>query len=100
MSDEDRFDLRGKTPESHDCVDCGVNTAPGVPNRAELEAAFKSGAESVPYTVTAQCEMYMVRERVWEQAGMAPCRPSPHGNPIDPKGFYEVGFFSRKNLQH
>jgi hypothetical protein len=56
--------LRGLVPESHDCVDCGVNTAPGVPNRVDLEAAFNSGAEEVSYTITDQCEMYMVRDAV------------------------------------
>jgi hypothetical protein len=30
-------DLRGKTPESWCCVDCGVNTAPGHPTREEME---------------------------------------------------------------
>jgi len=25
----DHFDLKGATPESWACVDCGINTAPG-----------------------------------------------------------------------
>jgi hypothetical protein len=69
-SDAVGTDLRGQVPESHDCVDCGINTAPGVPNRVEVEAASNNGAWEVPYTITSQCEIYMVRERVWEQAGM------------------------------
>jgi hypothetical protein len=97
-----RTDLRGQTPESHDCVDCGVNTAPGVPNRVELEAAFNSGVEEVPYTITNQCEMYMVRDRVWEQARMAPmggclcigCLEKRLGRRLRPKDFLRNHAFS------
>ena len=34
--------LKGHSPESWNCIDCGVNTAPGIPNRVEAERAFKS----------------------------------------------------------
>jgi hypothetical protein len=34
--------LEGVVPESWLCVDCGRNTAPGLLNRTELEAAFCS----------------------------------------------------------
>ena len=32
--------LVGITPESWLCVDCGINTAPGMLNRVEMERAF------------------------------------------------------------
>src|SRR5262249_1284217 len=62
--------------ESWLCVDCGVNTAPGIPNRADTEQAFKSsllsatGEISAPILVDAWSELYMVRPKVWERAGM------------------------------
>jgi hypothetical protein len=73
--------LAGQIPESWDCVDCGVNTAPGVPNRAEFEAAMRTakarskftGEEAgVPIDITNKCEVYTVREKVWRAAGMGP----------------------------
>jgi hypothetical protein len=67
MDDDDDLDLTGKAPESWYCVDCGVNTAPGVPNRIELEKAMKTAIavgkltgkdEGVPTKITNQCEIY------------------------------------------
>jgi hypothetical protein len=64
-------------PESWLCVDCGVNTAPGILNRADTEQAFKSnllsasGKISAPMRVDEWSEVYMVRPKVWERAGMA-----------------------------
>src|SRR5262249_58875872 len=40
----DRFDLKGKTPESWACIDCGINTAPGVPGRVEMERRYNTAA--------------------------------------------------------
>jgi hypothetical protein len=33
-------DLKGLTPESWCCVDCGINTAPGLQTRAQMEQAL------------------------------------------------------------
>jgi hypothetical protein len=33
----DECDLRGLISQSHNCIDCGYNTQPGCPNRAEAE---------------------------------------------------------------
>ena len=33
------YDFTGLIPESWCCVDCGLNTAPGLPNRREAEIA-------------------------------------------------------------
>ena len=56
-------------PESWDCVDCGVNTAPGCLNKAELEKTCETArGESVPQMFDDCTEVYAVRERVWAQA--------------------------------
>ena len=65
--------FRGKTPESWCCVDCGVNTTPGHPNRKELEGLYKlTGKETPVYAATFndRCEIYTVRDTVWKAAGM------------------------------
>jgi hypothetical protein len=36
----DHVSLKGQVSETHLCVDCGSNTAPGFKPRAELEAIF------------------------------------------------------------
>jgi hypothetical protein len=60
----------GGVTESWLCVDCGVNTAPGVPTKAEFKAAFAAGAQGVPWTVDERCEIYVVRDSVWKAAGL------------------------------
>jgi len=69
-------DLRGKTPESWLCVDCGINTAPGVPTRVDMERAFSGEVLRVQTGVTLhfteQCEVYTMRDVVWRAAGMEP----------------------------
>jgi len=69
--------LSGLIPESWLCVDCGFNTAPGLKNRAEMEAAiaamgilWKAGG-SVQNHVDTDSEVYTVRDSVWKKAGMA-----------------------------
>jgi hypothetical protein len=71
------LDFKGLMSESHHCIDCGFNTAPGFPNReeAEQEAARQVAAGSknwrLPWTISAQTEMYIVHNHVWRAAGMA-----------------------------
>ena len=71
-----RLDLEGLYPDSWACVDCGVNTAPGLPIRAEVANAYAAGAlkvePGVTFHITDQCEIYTVRDSVWKAAGMAP----------------------------
>jgi hypothetical protein len=69
----DEFDLRGKVPESWCCVDCGVNTAPGLPNRAGLENNYRmvaainklSGEERPVASMEFddRCEVYSATQR-------------------------------------
>jgi hypothetical protein len=73
----DQFDLKGATPESWLCVDCGINTAPGYPTRVEMERAFNGSAlhakpTSCPITFNEHCEVYMVRDSVWQAARLEP----------------------------
>lgn len=58
-------------PESHDCVDCGVNTCPGAPPRESAKMLMDT-CGSFPITYTDECEVYIVNESVWKQAGMEP----------------------------
>ena len=69
----DMVSLKGRTVENWLCVDCGTNTAPGVPSRIEMEIAFLAQGErgnGVPLQITSDSEIYMVRDRVWAAAGM------------------------------
>jgi hypothetical protein len=78
----DRFDLKGITPESWACIDCGINTAPGSPSRVELERRYRTSVaieklsgkapELATLTFDERCEVYTVREAVWKAAGMEP----------------------------
>jgi hypothetical protein len=63
------FDLRGRVSESHLCVDCGFNTAPGSLNREEAERALAQHRYYKAH-VNSQTEMYMVHNYVWQAAGM------------------------------
>jgi len=66
----DKFDLRGTTPESWACIDCGINTAPGMPSRVELERRYKTAVaieklsgEAPPlynFTFDEHCEVLLV----------------------------------------
>lgn len=64
--------LKGLIPESWECIDCEINTAPGLSTRAEAEAAFAAGNESIIQRLNSRSEVYTVRERVWQAAGMEP----------------------------
>jgi hypothetical protein len=101
----DRFDLKGATPESWACLDCGINTAPGYPTRIEMERAYNtavaieklSGEERSLATLRFddRCEVYMVRDSVWKAAGLEPmggcicigCLEQRLGRRLKPKDF-------------
>jgi hypothetical protein len=94
-----RPDLEGLYLDSWNCVDCGVNTAPGLPNRAEIENAYAADVlkveQGVDLHITDCCEIYTVREHVWKAAGMAPmggclcigCLEKRLGRELRPKDF-------------
>jgi hypothetical protein len=66
--------LKGIVTESWVCIDCGVNTAPGMANRTQTETSFSvlslSRNEGVEQTIDDWSEVYMVKPMVWEAAGM------------------------------
>ncbi len=58
---------KGVTPESWLCVDCGVNTAPGMMTRKEMDVALAI------YGVARQTpdqEVYTVTKEVWQATGL------------------------------
>jgi hypothetical protein len=69
-------DLYGSFPESNNCLDCGYDTMPGTPARAESEEMIREqkarGVKnwSVPATLTNESEQYIVHPHVWQAAGM------------------------------
>ncbi len=65
------------TPESWSCTDCGVDTAPGMPCRADAARA------PITYTVDDRFEVYTVRPFVWMKAG-------------DPEGCLCIGCLERR----
>jgi hypothetical protein len=67
-----------KLTEQHDniteswlCVDCGVNTAPGIPDGPTLRLHLNLFGTSET-RITSNSEIYVVRNRIWQQAGMRP----------------------------
>jgi len=98
---------KGLVPESWDCIDCGVNTAPGCQNRIELETAMillgdKADKEGVTQKIGSNSEVYIVRRHVWEQAGMGPfggclcigCLEKRLGRKLRPKDFQRGHVFN------
>ena len=68
------IDLCGRVPESWHCIDCSFDTAPGIPDRAAMEKAYAASAISatggITMTITERSEVYHVRDRIWQRAGM------------------------------
>jgi hypothetical protein len=93
--------LKGLAPESWLCVDCGVDTAPGCFNRAELKSAYAAEEARGEYnpgieqTIDARAEIYQVRNAVWKASGMEPmggclcigCLEKRLGRKLRPKDF-------------
>jgi hypothetical protein len=63
------LDMRGTFSENHNCIDCGFDTVPGVPRRAEMEQLF-ARQESVNLAIDERAELYMVHDHVWKAAGV------------------------------
>jgi hypothetical protein len=83
--------------ESWVCVDCGVNTAPGVPGgpQTRIDVALHGKSEA---RFDGNSECYMVKEAVWRRAGMPPwggclcvgCIEIRLGRQLRPKDFSRV----------
>jgi hypothetical protein len=67
-----KVDARGKTPESWACIDCGINTAPGMLNRTQIEQAFLNdwSNQGAGQSIDDWSEVYMVNPPIWKAAGM------------------------------
>jgi hypothetical protein len=87
MSDDD-------ITESWLCIDCRVNTAPGIPDGPTARAEFEH-ADKYTVRVGANSEVYMVRDAVWRKAGIMPfggclcigCLELRLGRKLKPKDF-------------
>lgn len=67
-------DLKGRLPETWACIDCGINTAPGLLNREEMEQAFAAdwNNQGIEQTIGELSEVYTVKPAVWKAAEMEP----------------------------
>jgi len=112
MTKRDPCDLTGITPESWTCIDCGINTAPGVPTRIEMERRYRASAAAKLLSATGEApplatlcpddtwEVYTVRDAVWKAADMAPmggclcigCLEKRLGRRLKPKDFPRHSF--------
>jgi hypothetical protein len=106
--------LEGLIPESWVCVDCGVNTAPGLLNRAEMEKAIETakaagqwgGDKGIQQTMDTRAELYTVRENVWKAADMEPeggclcigCLENRLGRALRPKDFLRGHPFNNPDM--
>src|SRR5262245_7244680 len=63
------LNLTGLMPESWLCVDCGVNSAPGFPNRKQAEFALRH-LGGTTCKVTEESEVYTVKNEVWQETGL------------------------------
>jgi len=67
-------DLTGAVPESWACVDCGINTAPGLPDRKQVAQFLATGSLRTSNSIMTQfdafTEVYRVKPHVWHAAKM------------------------------
>ena len=88
---------RSGMPESWACIDCGINTAPGLFNEEEMRQAFavNRDGQGVKQNIDEFSEVYMVRPAIWEVAGMEPdggclcigCLEKRLGRTLTPRDF-------------
>ena len=72
----DECDLYGIFPDNYICVDCGVDTWPGHPTRAEIEQSMRAAKaagkkwKGTKFTFTPETEVFYVHPHVWEASGL------------------------------
>jgi hypothetical protein len=94
MTPEEREHAKAVITKSWLCVDCGVNTAPGIPDGEEALRQLEARGH-YPARINDHSEVYMVRESVWKKAGMEPfsgclcigCLEQRLGRKLKPKDF-------------
>jgi hypothetical protein len=87
------------------CVDCGVDTTPGIPNGATIRAQVTLTGGSNP-VLAADGELYHVHDKVWAKAGMEPwggclrvgCLERRLGRKLKPEDFPRRHAFNRPDL--
>ena len=97
--------MKGVYPESGLCIDCGYNTFPGAPPRELAEFLMKRDGD-VPMAITVECEVYIVKNKVWKAAGMEPwggclcvgCLEKRIGRKLKPKDFERNHVFYHPDL--
>jgi hypothetical protein len=83
------------TPKSWCCCDCGINTAPHHPNRADIKKAFTRSGRRIKAAIDDKSEVYSVHGAVWKAAGMKPhggclcigCLEKRIGRKLKPRDF-------------
>lgn len=53
-------------PPSWECVDCGMNTGPGLQTAKQVTDAFNRG-EGSPCSFDSQTELYVLKGALWER---------------------------------
>jgi hypothetical protein len=113
--DDKKLNLEGLMPESWFCIDCGINTAPAMLNRVEMEKAISLDAAkaklegrewSIPQSINHVSEVYTVRSSVWKTAGMEPmggclcigCLEERIGRRLTPKDFARSRAFNSPQI--
>jgi hypothetical protein len=84
----------GHVTEDWLCIDCGINTAPGLADGLTALQQIKATGVS-EQTIGLDTEMYMVRDAIWKKAGMEPfggclcigCLEGRLGRKLKPKDF-------------
>jgi hypothetical protein len=95
---------RDPDPESWACIDCGFNTAPGLPTRSQMSKAFtiiaKEREAKIDAYVDSSSEVYYVKPQTWKAAGIGVdggclcigCLELRLGRNLTPKDFPEHPF--------
>jgi hypothetical protein len=71
----DYCELRGIIADNYLCIDCGMDTWPGQPTRAEVERSLCAGA-GLRLTFTMETEIYYVHPHVCPTACLCVRRAS------------------------
>lgn len=104
-------DFANGLPESWLCVDCRVNTGPGMLTTTDIKILMAAAGGKWPkqnpiMTINDQSEIYNVRKPVWRKAGMEPfggcicigCLEKRLGRELKPKDFQRDHPFNLPNI--
>jgi hypothetical protein len=92
-------------PENWACVDCGINTAPGIPSRERVEKTLAAdwSNKGIKATICENSEVYTVKTPVWKAANLEDwggclcigCLEKRSGRILTPKDFDRKHPFSQ-----